>query len=145
MTATYSTALTLLVAIDISKHRHEVLIGDPGKKRRRHSRSIQLKLICQTGSRSSTAPPPISVAAILPDQLGHFSNQSALVFPTPWTMPLRHRRAHVERLMRTCVVVLPDASINDDLRLFCGLQPFGIGHLTAKRSIETFAVFVLLG
>ncbi|MBQ4827157.1 hypothetical protein J4729_21805 [Leisingera sp. HS039] len=58
MTATYSTAPTLLVAIDISKHRHEVLIGDPGKKRRRHSRSIQLKLTCQTGSRSSTAPPP---------------------------------------------------------------------------------------
>jgi hypothetical protein len=26
---------TLLVAIDISKHRHEVLIGVPGKKRRR--------------------------------------------------------------------------------------------------------------
>lgn len=57
MTATYSTAPTLLVAIDISKHRHEVLIGDPGKKRRRHSRLIQLKLTCQTGSRSSTAPP----------------------------------------------------------------------------------------
>ena len=35
MTATYSTAPTLLVAIDISKHRHEVLIGAPGKKRRR--------------------------------------------------------------------------------------------------------------
>ena len=28
-------ASTLLVAIDISKHRHEVLIGVPGKKRRR--------------------------------------------------------------------------------------------------------------
>ncbi len=35
MTATYSTAPTLLVAIDISKHRHEILIGAPGKKRRR--------------------------------------------------------------------------------------------------------------
>lgn len=35
MTATYSTAPTLLVAIDISKHRHEVLIGAPGKKRHR--------------------------------------------------------------------------------------------------------------
>ncbi len=34
MTAIYSTASTLLVAIDISKHRHEVLIGIPGKKRR---------------------------------------------------------------------------------------------------------------
>lgn len=35
MTATHFTASTLLVAIDISKHRHEVLIGVPGKKRRR--------------------------------------------------------------------------------------------------------------
>ena len=35
MTATRSIAPTLLVAIDISKHRHEVLIGIPGKKRRR--------------------------------------------------------------------------------------------------------------
>jgi transposase len=32
MTATHSTASTLLVAIDISKHRHEVLIGDPGQE-----------------------------------------------------------------------------------------------------------------
>jgi hypothetical protein len=29
MTVTHSTVLTLLVAIDISKHRHEVLIGVP--------------------------------------------------------------------------------------------------------------------
>ena len=35
MTATHSIAPTVLVAIDISKHRHEVLIGIPGKKRRR--------------------------------------------------------------------------------------------------------------
>ncbi len=35
MTATDTTAATLLVAIDISKHRHEVLIGIPGKTRRR--------------------------------------------------------------------------------------------------------------
>ena len=35
MTANHSTALTLLAAIDISKHRHEVLISIPGKKRRR--------------------------------------------------------------------------------------------------------------
>ena len=35
MTATHATASTLLVVIDISKHRHEVLIGFPGKKRRR--------------------------------------------------------------------------------------------------------------
>ena len=35
MTATHSIAPTLLVAIDISKHRHEVLIGIPGKTRRR--------------------------------------------------------------------------------------------------------------
>ncbi len=35
MTATHFTASTVLVAIDISKHRHEVLIGIPGKKRRR--------------------------------------------------------------------------------------------------------------
>ena len=35
MTATYSTLSTVLVAIDISKHRHEMLIGIPGKKRRR--------------------------------------------------------------------------------------------------------------
>lgn len=35
MTITNSTIATLLVAIDISKHRHEVLIGIPGKKRRR--------------------------------------------------------------------------------------------------------------
>ena len=35
MTNDHSTAPTLLVAIDISKHRHEVLIGVPGKKRRR--------------------------------------------------------------------------------------------------------------
>lgn len=35
MTAPHSTASTVLVAIDISKHRHEVHIGIPGKKRRR--------------------------------------------------------------------------------------------------------------
>jgi hypothetical protein len=35
MTATHSTAATVLAAIDISKHRHEVLIGIPGKRRRR--------------------------------------------------------------------------------------------------------------
>ena len=35
MTTIHSTAPTVLVAIDISKHRHEVLIGIPGKKRRR--------------------------------------------------------------------------------------------------------------
>ncbi len=35
MTIIYSARATLLVAIDISKHRHEVLIGIPGKKRRR--------------------------------------------------------------------------------------------------------------
>ena len=35
MTATDITVSTLLVAIDISKHRHEVLIGVFGKKRRR--------------------------------------------------------------------------------------------------------------
>ncbi len=35
MTATHSLAPTLLVAIDISKHRHEVLICIPGKTRRR--------------------------------------------------------------------------------------------------------------
>ena len=35
MTATHSIAPTVLVAIDISKHRHEVLIGVPGKARRR--------------------------------------------------------------------------------------------------------------
>ncbi|GHH05997.1 hypothetical protein GCM10010961_44940 [Pseudodonghicola xiamenensis] len=35
MTATHSIASTVLVAIDISKHRHEVLISIPGKKRRR--------------------------------------------------------------------------------------------------------------
>ena len=35
MTATHSIASIVLVAIDISKHRHEVLIGVPGKTRRR--------------------------------------------------------------------------------------------------------------
>ena len=35
MTATHPIASTVLVAIDISKHRHEVLIGVPGKKHRR--------------------------------------------------------------------------------------------------------------
>lgn len=35
MTTINSTASTVLVAIDISKHRHEVLIGVPDKKRRR--------------------------------------------------------------------------------------------------------------
>ena len=35
MTANDSTVPTLLVAIDISKHRHEILIAVPGKKRRR--------------------------------------------------------------------------------------------------------------
>lgn len=35
MTANHFKASTLLVAIDISKYRHEVLIGIPGKKRRR--------------------------------------------------------------------------------------------------------------
>ena len=35
MTATHTTASSLLVAIDMSTHRHEVLIGYPGKKRRR--------------------------------------------------------------------------------------------------------------
>ena len=34
MTAHHSTAATVLVAIDISKHRHEVLISIPGKTRR---------------------------------------------------------------------------------------------------------------
>ncbi|SFQ73732.1 hypothetical protein SAMN05421764_1141, partial [Donghicola eburneus] len=35
MTVNHSTTATVFVAIDISKHRHEVLIGVPGKKRRR--------------------------------------------------------------------------------------------------------------
>jgi hypothetical protein len=35
MTATHPIPSTVLVAIDISKHRHEVLIGVPGKKRHR--------------------------------------------------------------------------------------------------------------
>ncbi|MFW8635461.1 hypothetical protein [Cribrihabitans pelagius] len=35
MTAFDTTVSTLLVAIDNSKHRHEVLIGTPGKKRKR--------------------------------------------------------------------------------------------------------------
>ena len=35
MTAIHSNASTLLVAVDISKRRHEVLIGIPSKKRRR--------------------------------------------------------------------------------------------------------------
>ncbi len=35
MTVPHSIASTALVAIDMSKHRHEVLIGPPGKKRRR--------------------------------------------------------------------------------------------------------------
>ena len=35
MAATHSAASTVLVAIGISKRRHEVLIGIPGKKRRR--------------------------------------------------------------------------------------------------------------
>ena len=35
MTAMQSIPATLLVAIDISKHLHEVLIGISGKKRRR--------------------------------------------------------------------------------------------------------------
>ena len=35
MAATNSTTSIFLVAIDISKHRHEILIGIPGKKRRR--------------------------------------------------------------------------------------------------------------
>lgn len=34
MTIVHSTTATVLVAIDISKHRHEVLISIPGKKRR---------------------------------------------------------------------------------------------------------------
>ena len=34
MAVNHSTAATVLVAIDISKHRHEVLIEIPGKKRR---------------------------------------------------------------------------------------------------------------
>lgn len=35
MSTTYTAVSTLLVTIDISKHRHEVLIGVPGKKRHR--------------------------------------------------------------------------------------------------------------
>ena len=35
MTIHHTNPATLLVAIDISKHSHEVLIGIPGKKRRR--------------------------------------------------------------------------------------------------------------
>jgi len=35
MTATHSIPSTVLIAIDIPKYRHEVLIGVPGKKRRR--------------------------------------------------------------------------------------------------------------
>ena len=34
MTTTHSIASTVLATIDISKHRHEVLISVPGKKRR---------------------------------------------------------------------------------------------------------------
>ena len=40
MTATRSIAPTLLVAIDISKHRSEALIGIPGKKPRRRRLTI---------------------------------------------------------------------------------------------------------
>ena len=43
MTATHSTLTTVLVAIDISKHRHEVLIGIPGKKRRRRNRAAAVQ------------------------------------------------------------------------------------------------------
>ena len=35
MTSTGPTSEAVLVAIDISKYRHEVLIAEPGKKRRR--------------------------------------------------------------------------------------------------------------
>ena len=43
MTATDTTASTLLVAIDISKHLHEVLIGIPGKKRRRRLTILNMR------------------------------------------------------------------------------------------------------
>jgi hypothetical protein len=42
MTAIHSIAPTLLVTINISKHRHEVLIGIPGKTRRLHIRSSRM-------------------------------------------------------------------------------------------------------
>ena len=42
MTATHSTASTALVAIDISKHRHEALICIPGKKRRCRMTSVRV-------------------------------------------------------------------------------------------------------
>jgi len=53
MTITNSTIATLLVAIDISKHRHEVLIGIPGKKRRRFPAIsfISLRISAQFGGR----------------------------------------------------------------------------------------------
>ena len=46
MTATDTTASNLLVAIDISKHRHDVLIGIPGKKRRRR---LTIELCAKVG------------------------------------------------------------------------------------------------
>jgi len=63
MTATDTTGSTLLVAIDISKHRHEVLICVPGKKRRRRL-TITNKALC----------PWHSACRIMPVSLLHITN-----------------------------------------------------------------------
>jgi len=66
MIATHSTLTTVLVVIDISKHRHEVLIGIPGKKRRRRMTitnnlenfsACQQLLLAMTCLRNADAPP----------------------------------------------------------------------------------------
>jgi len=69
MTATHSIAPTLLVAIDISKHRHEVLIDIPGEKRRRRLtitntlEDFQRRSIRSVSSRA-TRRPEIEVSGI---------------------------------------------------------------------------------
>mgnify|MGYP006906377513 CR=1 FL=1 len=88
MTHVHSTAPTLLVAIDVSKYRHEVRIGVPGKMRRRYM-PIQNRLDnaqrAVTALASNTLPVPIGFEAtgnyyrILAHDLGQADFEMKLV------------------------------------------------------------------
>ena len=80
----------VLVAIDISKNRHDILIAAPDKKRRRrvtlmntfedYRRLIDILRSCD---------PSIAVTAILGRQLNDISCQSRLVVTTVCNLTLR--------------------------------------------------------
>ena len=93
MTATHSTASTLLVAIDIAKHRHEVLIGIPCKKRRRRltiTNTLEDFQRLATALASYELPVRIGFEATgnyhrpLAHHLGQAGFDLKLVFPSDW-------------------------------------------------------------